>query len=50
MELKLIRFNRPKLPRNRFGINNKNGFFIGGVISEDGSLNVKYDDEYTTNT
>lgn len=46
--MKLIRYNRPKLPRNKFGINAKNGFFAGGVATEDGSLNIKYDDGYTS--
>lgn len=44
--MKLVRYNRPKLPRNKYGIENKNGFFSGGVVGEDGSLDIKYDDGY----
>ena len=46
--MKLVRYNRPKLPRNKYGIENKNGFFSGGIVSEDGSLDIKYDDGYNT--
>ena len=46
--MKLVRYNRPKLPRNKYGIESKNGFFSGGIISEDGSLDIKYDDGYNT--
>ena len=46
--MKLVRYNRPKLPRNKYGIESKNGFFSGGIVSEDGSLDIKYDDGYNT--
>ena len=46
--MKLVRYNRPKLPRNKYGIENKNGFFSGGIVGEDGSLDIKYDDGYKT--
>ena len=48
--MKLVRYNRPKLPRNKYGIESKNGFFSGGIVSEDGSLDIKYDDGYNTPT
>ena len=48
--MKLVRYNRPKLPRNKYGIESKNGFFSGGIVAEDGSLDIKYDDEYNTTT
>ena len=46
--MKLVRYNRPKLPRNKYGIENKNGFFSGGIVGEDGFLDIKYDDGYKT--
>ena len=46
--MKLVRYNRPKLPRNKYGIESKNGFFSGGIVAEDGSLDIKYDDGYNT--
>ena len=48
--MKLVRYNRPKLPRNKYGIESKNGFFSGGIVAEDGSLDIKYDDGYNTTT
>ena len=48
--MKLVRYNRPKLPRNKYGIESKNGFFSGGIVAEDGSLDIKYDDGYNTST
>lgn len=46
--MKLVRYNRPKLPRNKYGIENKDGFFSGGIVGEDGFLDIKYDDGYKT--
>ena len=46
--MKLVRYNRPKLPRNKYGIDNKDGFFSGGIVGEDGFLDIKYDDGYKT--
>ena len=46
--MKLVRYNRPKLPRNKYGIENKNGFFSSGIVGEDGFLDIKYDDGYKT--
>lgn len=46
--MKLVRYNRPKLPRNKYGIENKNGFFSGGIVGEDGFLDIKYDDGYNS--
>ena len=46
--MRLVRYNRPKLPRNKYGIENKNGFFSGGIVGEDGMLDIKYDDGYKT--
>lgn len=44
--MKLVRYNRPKLPRNKYGIENKNRFFSSGIDSDDGFLDIKYDDVY----
>ena len=40
--MELIKYNRPKLPRNKYGINAKTGVFRGSVVTSEGSLNINY--------
>lgn len=38
--MKLIKYNRPKLPRNKYGNTGQISYFKGGVVTSDGELSI----------
>lgn len=40
--MELIKYNRPKLPRNKYGITTSAGAFRGSIVNSEGTLDIDY--------
>lgn len=48
--MKLIKYTRPKLPRNKYGLLKKDGYFSGSIVSTDGEIELVEPPTNNTNT